>query len=110
MPRREPRHLREDDAGRRIEFVLNEAAQDRPIRDQSVTFALRALSNFYTVGRDCQSAWLSLHSPFRSAAAHARYKALVQKNGKDQGELAWRAEVTNEHQDPLADVWRWMRE
>jgi hypothetical protein len=101
------RRLNDDDVRRPIAFLLNEAAQSAPIRDQSVTFTLRALGNYCTVGRDCGSAYLRCNSPYRSQAAQELYEKMVKPGDKSTLD-AWRKEVTNEHQEPLKQVWAWM--
>lgn len=100
-----------DDAAveRRIIFLLNEASQARPVRDQSVTFTLRAIGNFLAVGKDCQSHFLTLNCRYRSRKAHEAYCALG-NSPSAEARSAWRKEMINEHQDPLADVWKWMVE
>lgn len=95
------RRLNQDDINRRLEFVIAEAAQPSPIRDQAVTFTLRVLGNFYCVGRDCQSNHIKLNSPYRSVAAHQ----LIESK---KAPVEWLKEVTNEHQEPLKQVWNWL--
>jgi hypothetical protein len=94
------RRLNERDVHRRIEFLIHEASIDDPIRDQSVIFTQRAISNFYCVGRDCQSPYIKKHARHRSVEAHA----LAQTDPE------WLSKVTNEHQEQLRDVWHWMCE
>ncbi|MDP3895908.1 MAG: hypothetical protein Q8Q62_04460 [Mesorhizobium sp.] len=99
--------------GRRVEFLLNEARQDIPVRDQAITFTMRAITNYLSIGKDCKSAYLSLKCPHRSRSAQASYISLVGSGPWARGELLrreheWRKGVMNEHQEPLAQVWQWL--
>jgi hypothetical protein len=101
--------LDDDAIRRRVAFVLDEASQPRPIRDQTVTFALRVIGNYLEVGQDCQSPYLAYNCRYRSRRAHESYLNLG-----DIPTLAlrseWRKMVVNEHQYPLAQLWNWIVE
>lgn len=96
------RTLTEDDVRRRIEFLMTEARQEHPIRDRSVTFVMRTISNYCWVGRDCDSNYLKRKSPFRSREAD--------RISRELPEADWLKKVTNEHQEPLQWIWSWMCE
>lgn len=85
---------------RRIDFLLREAASERPFRDQTVTYAMRVISNFYSVGRDISSADAKRHSKRMSR------KALELKKLTTESE--WVKNVVNEHQEPLKRIWSWI--
>jgi hypothetical protein len=94
------RTLTEDDIQRRVEFLIGEAKQDRPIRDRSVTFTMRTVSNYSCVMCDCDSNYLKLNCRYRSLKAHDAFHHLSKVN--------WLKFVTNEHQEPLERIWNWM--
>lgn len=107
------RKLNKDDVDRRISFLLSEASRPNPIRDQSVTFTLRAVGNYFAVGQDCGSAYLTLKCQYRSHKAHELYQSIVGDRVGSGAELLrrevrWRKLMTNEHQEPLKQVWAWM--
>lgn len=110
MPRKPGRLLDTDDIRRRVAFLIEEASQPIPsIRDHSITYTMRTISNFYSVGRDEKSKFISLNSRYRSKNAHALYSQLFGQDARDKvREKQWLEKVTNEHQEPLDQIWRWM--
>jgi hypothetical protein len=88
-------------AHRRIEFLLAEARHPHSIADSAVRYALRSVSNYYTVGRDAPSRYLYKYCPFRSGEAH---RLLGDPADANNFHL-----VTNEHQQELNVIWRWMK-
>ncbi len=96
-------NLSEAAVNRRIEFLLNEAKSKDPTNDQTVVFALRVLSNWACVHRDCSSAAVKLLNPLRSRAANELSRSI---NGKGE----WVKQTINEHQKPLKEVWKWIKD
>lgn len=97
MSKRKP--IEEAQIDRRIEFLIKEANSDTPFKDQTVTFALRVITNFLAVNDDVQSRKLSRNCKYRSKEAHKLF--LSNPDG-------WLDEVTNEHQYPIKRAWDWI--
>jgi hypothetical protein len=88
---------------RRIQFLINEAKSDPPVRDQTGTFALRVITNCFSVGKDVSAREHKKRAPFRSGGA------LRLASGEDEKPNAeWFNQVTNEHQYTLKRAWEWM--
>lgn len=85
---------------RRIEFLLNEARSDHPWRDQTVTYAMRVISNYCAIGRDAGSSHIKKYNQRISK------EALKLKNEIPFDE--WIRETINEHQEPLKVIWDWL--
>ncbi|MGA7971478.1 MAG: hypothetical protein WCA36_01610 [Pseudolabrys sp.] len=83
---------------RRIAFLLNEAKSDNPAYDQVVRYALRVISNFYSCGDDVSSSKARLVNKHISRRA-SDLRAEISDDKK------WIKKVTNEHQEPLRQVW-----
>lgn len=95
--------ISEQQIDRRIAFLIHEAAQPDAFRDQTVTYALRVITNYLAVGDDVSSSNLAQRSRLRSRAAvelAAAHPADWFANGK----------VRNEHQYPLKRAWKWLCE
>jgi len=72
---------------------------------------MRTISNFCCFGRDAKSDFIKLNSRYRSKNAHFLFTQLIGENLKDKiRKKAWLKQVTNEHQEPLEQIWRWMCE
>lgn len=93
-------NLTEADILRRIKFILDEAKAGLVRKDQTVAYAMRVVSNFYTIGRDAASAAAKWENTRRSAAAHAIILEAPDKS--------WHKSMVNEHQDELEGVWKWI--
>jgi hypothetical protein len=87
---------------RRLAFLLAEAQSPNPTYDQVVVYALRALSNHFSVGRDGSSGHIKLINRRMSRQA---LELLLQC----QDEKTWCAETINEHREPLSQVWAWIQ-
>lgn len=84
---------------RRMEFLLSEARSADVRRDQTVTYAMRVISNYFSVGRDAGSAVIKRESRRFSRKA-LELKSLANAD--------WTSETINDHPDPLNEVWRWL--
>lgn len=95
--------ISEQQIDRRIELLIREAAQPDAFRDQTVTYALRVITNYLAVGDDVSSSNLAQRSRLRSRAAAELSVARP---------TDWFAErrVRNEHQYPLKRAWNWLLE
>lgn len=84
---------------RRIVFLLGEARSGDPRRDQTVTYAMRVISNYFSIGRDAGSAAIKRESRrFSRRAVELRSRA----------HLDWTSDTINDHPDPLNEVWLWI--
>ena len=84
---------------RRLWFLL-ECSLNESKRDQAVTFTMRVLSNYASVGRDAGSRKIKTLNPRMSARAQ---KLLYGKG------LNYFCENTvNEHPQPLNEMWLWL--
>ena len=86
---------------RRIKFLID-AAKDEDIKDHAVTYVMRTLSNYATIGKDTNSA--SIKKINRKATENA-YKLL-----KEKGIKIYCKETINEHPKPLEQTWQWLKE
>lgn len=86
---------------RRAEFLLQEAKSGNWVYDAAVRYALRVISNWATVGADRSSEAIKFTNQRLSAKALALYKEL-------DDDLAWHKLTTNEHQEPISQVWEWV--
>lgn len=84
---------------RRIEFLIREARFPDSLKDQTVVYAFRVITNYLSTGADSSSKALRAQCLYRSKAAHA----LSLKDPK-----GWLNLVTNEHQYPIKRAWQWM--
>ena len=85
-------------ARRRVEFLIGEARSGNPCGDQTVSMAMRVISNFYSCGGDVSS------SEAKKRCARISRKALTLREAGGN----WIKETINEHQEELADVWKWI--
>ena len=90
-----PDHIR-----RRVVFLLNEALLNSP-RDQVVTYCMRVLSNYATVGFDSGSYKIKITNKRVSRKAET-----LLKNSKSLKD--WSEECINEHEIPLKEIWEWL--
>ena len=95
-----PRNLTKNDIYRRIDFILQEAKHRSP-RDQTITYAMRVISNYCAIGKDASSKEVKLKCKRISSKALDLKKCLKEKK--------WLKHTINEHQEPLAQIWRWIR-
>jgi hypothetical protein len=65
---------------RRADFVLREAKLKDARRDQAITYALRVISNYVTIGGDGGSSKIKLLNPRISKSAHKELERLLSKN------------------------------
>ena len=91
--------ITEEVIARRIQFVLAEAKCPNPVRDQTVTYAMRVISNFYSIGTDAGSRAVKIRCRKISREAMSR---------KEKMPDSWWKETINEHQEPLEQVWTWI--
>jgi len=96
--RRKP--LTEEQIDRRIAFLIAEAKSANPIRDQAITFALRVITNCFSVNDDMGSAAIKERLRYRSEKAHALAETMPFKQ--------WITQVQNEHPYPLRRAWEWL--
>lgn len=90
----------EEVALRRAEFLLSEARSRSPVRDQTVTFALRVISNWATIGKDASSSAIKWLNPRVSKKAMQLYHEVSDRE--------WERLTINEHQEPISHVWKWI--
>lgn len=95
--------ISEQQIDRRIEFLIHEAAQPDAFRDQTVTYALRVITNYLAVGDDVPSSHLAHRSRLRSRAA-------VELSVARPTDWFTERKVRNEHQYPLKRAWGWLCE
>lgn len=88
---------------RRLAFVID-AAKNEEKKDQTVTFAMRVLSNFATIGKDAQSSTIKgLNKNISTKAKNILYS--------DNMNLKKFCELTiNEHPKPLKEIWNMTKE
>lgn len=87
---------------RRAQFLLDEARSEQPTRDQTVTFALRVISNWATIGKDGSSSTVKWLNRNISQKAWELYHS--------QSDAEWEKSCINEHQEPISHVWQWILE
>ena len=85
---------------RRAKFLRDEAREPEPVRDQTVTYALRVISNWATVGKDAGSAAIKWNNPRISKKAWELYESCSDRE--------WEKQTINEHPEPIAQVWKWI--
>ena len=83
---------------RRAEFLLSEAKNGFTKRDIAITFVLRALSNYLTVGVSGNSNDVKRLNVWISKAALERRSQVPYAQ--------WHKETVNEHQQPLKEIWK----
>src|SRR5262249_26587087 len=102
MPKgRHRNRLTERDLRRRVDFLLTEVRSEHPVRYQTVTYAMRVISNFCAIGQDAGSATIK---------AKCRWVSL--RALELRGEVSpkeWLSNTINEHQEPLEQIWEWLR-
>jgi hypothetical protein len=86
---------------RRAKFLVQEAQSPDPMNDLAIGMTLRCLSNYVTVQADGGSKKVKKLNPWMSKAAYEKAVELGQFN-------SWHDVTTNEHQEPLKEVWTWM--
>jgi hypothetical protein len=87
---------------RRIEFLIKEAKSgdyENRFPDQTIKYALRVITNYFSVGDDVSSRKHRKDCPYRSEKAHK----LSQTDP-----TGWLDKVTNEHQYPIKRAWAWL--
>lgn len=84
---------------RRLEFVVAEISSATPKYDQAITFTLRSLSNYASVGFDGNSFQIKRQNDRISDAAK---DLRVQLND----DRLWASNTINEHPLPLKDLWK----
>jgi hypothetical protein len=82
---------------RRIEFLIQEALNKSP-RDQVITFCMRVLSNYASIGMDAGSYKVKITNQMVSRRAEI---LLNQSTSLKE----WAAGCINEHEVPLKEVW-----
>ena len=87
---------------RRVEFLLNEAKAENPIRDQTITTAMRVISNWVTVGKDATSEYIKWNNPILSEEAWKLYEM--------SDDDYWQKNTINEHPEPLDQLWEYILE
>jgi hypothetical protein len=85
---------------RRLEFLLSEARSESPVRDQTVTYAMRVISNYCAIGKDAGS------GAIKKLNQRISKRALELKQILSHQE--WQKATINEHQEPLRDIWAWI--
>ena len=85
---------------RRVEFLLNEALEKSP-RDQAITFVMRVISNYVSVGIDAGSYSIKQKNLMVSRLAYE--ELLVSPTFK-----GWAENTVNEHPLPLKHTWDWL--
>jgi hypothetical protein len=95
---RSPAPLTEAMVHRRLDFILQEAREGVVTRDQTITFAMRVASNYYSTGRNGSSDAMKRHCACMSKAAYD----LLQ----EVGEREWLKRTVNEHQETLDRLWQ----
>ena len=84
---------------RRLCFLL-ECSLNESKRDQAVTFTMRVLSNYASVGRDAGSRKIKTLNPRMSVRA--------QKLLFTEGLNYFCENTVNEHPQPLSEMWLWL--
>jgi len=86
---------------RRIQWLIQEAKADDKDCDLAVTYIMRTLSNYFTVGKgSASSSYVKLHNRIMSRKA----LELLQDCDKE----FWNKETINDHPEPLKEVWKWL--
>ena len=87
---------------RRAKYLLDESLYDQIERDQSITYTMRSLSCYCTVGQDLNSRQLKLVNQNISLMA---FSLLESKCSKKE----WFQKTINDHSKPLDEIWKWIR-
>jgi hypothetical protein len=87
---------------RRVELLIAEVNSEAPQRDQTITYAMRVISNYCAVGKDVGASVAKRLN--RRISKHA----LALKHVLPHHE--WVKKTINEHQEPLSQVWGWLLE
>ena len=96
---------------RRSKFICDEAQFEDRRYDQSVTHTLRVLSNIVTVGSDGVSKSVKCKNRRVSKGALKELEELlVSHSNKKDAIKIWHDKTTNEHPEPLKQVWGWLIE
>jgi hypothetical protein len=82
---------------RRIEFLIQEAINKSP-RDQVITFCMRVISNYASIGMDAGSYKIKITNKMVSRKAEDLLK-------KSTSLKEWADACINEHQVPLKEIW-----
>lgn len=82
---------------RRIDFLLQEAKEKSP-KDQVITYVMRVLSNYSTVGFDGNSLKIKSHN-------HRLSEKAVCLLNNSSTLSAWALLCINEHKKPLKEIW-----
>lgn len=85
---------------RRVQFLIDECKSEDPLYDQSVTFTMRTISNYTTLGRDCSS---KVGKRINTRMSQSAYDLRLTTEFDD-----FHRRTINEHQYPLKDMWDWM--
>lgn len=85
---------------RRVSFLLNEAKNNSP-RDQAITYVMRVLSNYASVGFDGTSQAIKKRNCNISQASYIKLKNATSLND-------WSINTINEHPVPLKFTWNWI--
>ncbi len=85
---------------RRAAFLIEEACSLDPTYDQTVSSALRVISNWATVRTNGASSFIKWHNRKISKAAWELYFRSSDKE--------WERGTINEHQEPISQVWKWI--
>lgn len=92
---------------RRVRFLIDEAGSPDPCYDQTVRYALRVISNYYSVGNDLSSGQIKQVSTRISRSA-LKLRCLYEVVHNDKHKK-WRKETINEHPDELVNIWEWIK-
>jgi hypothetical protein len=92
----------DDHIKRRVAFLRNEAFLKSP-RDQIVTYCMRVVSNYATIGRDGGSTLIKRLNRNLSKKALLLLKSTNSIN-------EWAGFCINEHKIPLQKTWSWLSE
>jgi hypothetical protein len=96
---------------RRAKFVCDETLFKDKRYDSSVTYTLRVLSNIATIGCHGSSSTVKRKNRRVSKAALIELeKLLLQNNDQKAAFEKWHNLTTNEHPEPLNQVWLWLVE
>ena len=82
---------------RRLKFLIEEARHNAK-RDQVITYAMRVISNYATIGKDASSTKIKSEN---KNVSEASFKLLLELNPFEE----WAKQTINEHQIPLKVLW-----
>ena len=86
---------------RRIQFLID-AAKDEDKKDQAISYVMRVLSNYATIGKDASS------ESIKKINCKVTEKAYILL--KEKGIKKFCKETINEHPKPLEQTWQWLKE